>query len=219
MELCYYFAMKKIAIRFTIDEHDNVKEIAQSLQRFIVEDDYKISTIMQKIRKNERIVLDVGMEENMPEFTEVVEEFNEYEIEYELYKSLNGEWDKCEVDELELDRTPKWITTLISINITWYLIILVVEFFAVHDWYSEKYEWNGFIDFIATLFTIFIPIVGSLIAYWSATEFWNWNALLALLLFFIAYLPIALFLLYILFLVLKALFADRWYRFRHPEFN
>jgi hypothetical protein len=210
--------MKKIAIRFTIDEYDNVKEIAQDLQRFIVEDDYKILTIIQKIRQNEQIVLDVGMEENMPKFTEVVEAFNENEIEYKLYKSLNGEWAECEVDELELDRTPKWITTLIGINIIWYLTILVVEFFAVHDWYSEKYKWNGFVDFIATIFTIFIPIVGSLVAYWSAIEIWNWNALLALFLFFIVYLPLTLFLLYILVLVLKALFAERWYRFRHPQF-
>jgi len=37
--------MKKIAIRFSIDEDDDVKSLAQHLQRFIVEGDYKLSSI------------------------------------------------------------------------------------------------------------------------------------------------------------------------------
>jgi hypothetical protein len=34
--------MKKIAIQFALDEEDNLNSLAQHLQRFIIEDDYRI---------------------------------------------------------------------------------------------------------------------------------------------------------------------------------
>ena len=211
--------MKKIAIRFSIDEHDNVKSIAQHLQRFIVEGDYRVSSIAKKIINNEHIVLDIGMEENMPEFTEFVEELDEDMVEYELYKSVNGDWNICELDDLELSRTPEWITNLVGVNLLWYSIMTFLQFFFIYDWYSEKYEWGGILSTVIAFFTALVPIFGSLVAYWSVTELADWESYKALWAFFAYYIPSLGFILYLLWIVLKILYRDRWYRFWRSEFN
>ena len=211
--------MKKVAIRISIDEHDNVKSIAQHLQRFIIEDDYKVSSIAKKIINNDRIILDVSIEENMPEFTDFVEELDEEEVEYELYKSVNSDWDVCELDDLELSRVPEWIHGLVGLNILWYGIMTFLQFFYIYDWYSEKYEWGGITSTIAAFFTALVPFLGSLVAYWSVTELADWESYKALWAFFVYYVPLLGFILYLVWIVLKALFEDRWYRFWRSEFN
>lgn len=211
--------MKKVAIRFLLDEYDEVKPLAQHMQRFIVEGDYTISKIMKQVEAREKIELDVGMEEGMPEFTELVEEFDEENIEYELYKHVNGNWDKCELDDLELDRNPEWLKNLIGANILWYLVMTFVQFFFIYDWYSEKYEWGGIVSTITAFFSTLVPIFGSLVAYWSATELSDWESYKALWAFFAYYLPLLGFFLYVAWIILKTLYSDRWYRFWRPEFN
>jgi len=211
--------MKKIAIRFVIDEEDNIKSIAQHLQRFVVEGDYRVASLAKQIISNERIVLDIGMEENMPEFTDFVEELDEHMVEYELYKAVNGDWDKCEIDDLELSRTPEWITNLVGVNLLWYSVMTFLQFFFIYDWYSEKYEWGGILSTIAAFFVALVPIYGSLVAYWSVTELSDWESYKALWAFFVYYLPLLGFFLYLAWIVLKALFEDKWYRFWHSEFN
>jgi len=211
--------MKKIAIRFVIDEEDNIKSIAQHLQRFVIEGDYRVASLAKQIISNERIVLDIGMEENMPEFTDFVEELDEHMVEYELYKAVNGDWDKCEIDDLELSRTPEWITNLVGVNLLWYSVMTFLQFFFIYDWYSEKYEWGGILSTIAAFFVALVPIYGSLVAYWSVTELSDWESYKALWAFFVYYLPLLGFFLYLAWIVLKALFEDKWYRFWHSEFN
>jgi len=211
--------MKKIAIRFAIDEEDNIKSIAQHLQRFVIEGDYRVASLAKQIISNERIVLDIGMEENMPEFTDFVEELDEHMVEYELYKAVNGDWDKCEIDDLELSRTPEWITNLVGVNLLWYSVMTFLQFFFIYDWYSEKYEWGGILSTIAAFFVALVPIYGSLVAYWSVTELSDWESYKALWAFFVYYLPLLGFFLYLAWIVLKALFEDKWYRFWHSEFN
>jgi len=215
--------MKKIAIRFSIDEHDDVQSIAQHLQRFIIEDDYKTSSIAKKIIANERIVLEVGMEDNMPDFEALAEEFNEDEIAYELYKPLNGDWEACELDDLELSRVAEWINMIVGLNIIWYAIMTFWQIFYIYDWYSEKYEWSGIVSTLGSLIATLIPIYGSLVSYWSATELSDWGSYEALFAFFGYYLPLLLFILWLIFYVAweisKALWGDRWYRFWHSEFN
>ena len=213
------FYMKKIAIRFSIDEYDDVKSIAQHLQRFIVYDDYKISSITKKVINNERIALDIGMEDNMPEFTEFVEELDEEMVEYELYKPVNGDWDSCEIDDLELSRTPEWITNLVGVNLLWYSVMTILQFFFIYDWYSEKYEWGGIVSTIAAFFTALVPMYGSLVAYWSVTELSDWESYKALWAFFGYYLPLLGFFLYLGWRLIKAFYGDRWYRFWYSEFN
>lgn len=211
--------MKKIAIRFSIDEHDDVKSIAQHLQRFIIEDNYKTASIAQKIINNERIVLEVGMEKNMPDFEALAEEFDEEEIEYEFYKSLNGDWDKCELNDLELDRTPQWINTLIGFNLILSVIMTVVQTFYIYDWYTQKYEWHGIVSTVSSLIATLIPIYGSFVAYWSATELSHWGSYEAFLAFFGYYLPILGFFVYLAWIIIHAYWSDRWHRFWHKEFN
>jgi len=46
--------MKKIAIKFAIDEFADVHSIAQNLQHFIIDDDSIISSISEKIVYNLR---------------------------------------------------------------------------------------------------------------------------------------------------------------------
>jgi len=217
--LCYDSKMKKIAIRFSIDEFANVKSIAQHLQRFIIEDDYKISSISKKIIANELIILDVGMEDNMPNFMLFAEELDEEAINYELYKFLNDKWDKCELDDLELDRTPAWISAIIGLNVIWYGVMTFLQFFYIYDWYSEKYEWGGIVSTISSFVTALVPIYSSLVAYWSATELSDWGMYKALLGFFGYYIPLFWFILYLIWIIAKALFQDRWYRFWYSEFN
>ncbi|CAA6814655.1 MAG: Unknown protein [uncultured Sulfurovum sp.] len=214
--------MKKVAIKFSIDKHhefDELKKIAQQLQCFIVEGDYKISIIIKQLQADELIKLDISTEENMPDFIELVEAFNEQGIQYELYNSLDEGWQKCELDDLELERTPKWLSTLVGVNILWYLGMTFLQFFFIYDWYSEKYEWGMIASIFTGILTALVPILGSLVAYWSATELSDWKNYQALGAFFIYYIPLALFFLYLAWLLLKAFYADRWYRFRHPEFN
>ena len=215
--------MKKIAIRFSIDEQDDVQSIAQHLQRFIIEDDYKTSSIAKKIIANERIVLDVGMEDNMPDFEALAEEFNEDEIAYELYKPLNGDWEACDIDDLELSRVPEWVNIIVGLNIIWYSVMTFWQIFYIYDWYSEKYEWSGIVSTLGSLIATLIPIYGSLVSYWSATELSDWGSYEALFAFFGYYLPLLLFILWLIFYVAweisKALWGDRWYRFWHSEFN
>ncbi len=211
--------MKKIAIRFSIDEDDDVKSLAQHIQRFIVEGDYRTATISKQIINNERIVLDIGMEENMPEFTEFVEELDENMVAYELYKAVNGDWDKCALDDLELDRTPEWLAMLIGLNVLWYGVMTVLQFFFIYEWYSEKYEWGGIVSTIVAFFTALTPIYGSLVAYWSVTELSDWESYKALWAFFVYYIPLLWFILYLVWIIIKALYRDRWYRFWRSEFN
>ncbi len=215
--------MKKIAISFTIDEYDDVKSIAQHLQRFIVEDDYRSSSIAKKIIASERIVLDVGMEDNMPDFEELAKEFDEDEVVYELYKPVNSGWEKCELNDLELSRVPEWVNMVVGLNIIWYSVMTFLQIFYIYDWYSQKYEWSGIVSTVGSLIATLIPIYGSLVSYWSATELSDWGNYEALFAFFGYYLPLLLFILWLIFYLAwvfaKALWGDRWYRFWYSEFN
>ena len=209
--------MKKIAIRFSIDEYDDVKSITQHLQRFIIDDDYSIPTISKKVVGNERIVLDIGMEEKMPNFEKFVEELDAYSVKYELYKPVNGDWDKCQLDELELDRTPEWIKMIIGLNLLWMFMVMFLQFFYIYNWYSEKYEWGMLSSTVTSVVTTLIPIYGSLVAYWSATELSNWESYIALFAFFGYYLPMLGFILYLVGIVIKSFYQG--YQIWRSEFN
>jgi len=206
--LCYNSKMKKIAIKFSIDKFDDIKSIAEHLQHFIIEDDYTISSISKKIIANELIVLGISMEENIPSFIEFTEELNDEKVVYELYKIVNGDWDKYELDNLELDTMPKRISTFIGLNILWSGIMTFLQFFYIYDWYSEKYEWGGIASIIVSFFTASVPIYSSVVAYWSVTELSNWESYEAVLVFFGYYFPF-------LWIMIKVFYEKRWYLFWH----
>jgi hypothetical protein len=211
--------MKKIAIKILECEEYELDSIAREFQSYIIEGDYSTSAIKRQILNNEMIELDISMNEKMPEFSNLSEKFDDEMIEYELYKQVDEIWEVATLEELEIDRTPKWILVIVSFALVSYFIISIFEIFAIYDWYAFKYEIDGVVGFVLSAVTAFIPIAGSVVAYWSATELWQWNSLYALAFYFFYYLPLIGFLLYLVGLVLKLLYEDRWHRFRHPEFN
>jgi len=222
--ICYDFVMKKIAIKFlpqANDEEVEVKNIAQQLQRFIVEGDYRLATIVEKIDAEEMIVLDIGMEDPMPLFEDAVDEFNEQGLSYQLYKPSDKGWQAIEYEKLssELDRTPKWLHDVVAFNLLWFFVMTCVQFFPIYRFYDEKYEMGTFLTLSSTVVTGIVPIVNSIIAYFGAVEFYDWEASSALFAFFGYYLPLLGFLLYLIWIILKAMYADKWYRFWRSEFN
>ncbi|HHD82062.1 MAG TPA: hypothetical protein ENK82_03985 [Campylobacterales bacterium] len=219
--------MKKIAIKFLSHEESedskeiDLKNIAQQLQRFIIEDDYRLSSIVEKIMKSEILVLDVGMEEAMPLFEDAVDEFDELGLHYQLYIQSKNGWQEIEYEKLslELDRTPKWLRDIVVFNLLWFVVMSCIQFFPIYKFYDEKYEMGTLLTLVSSAVTGLVPIANSVVAYLGAVEFYDWKSSSALFAFFGYYLPLLGFLLYLIWLILKGIYADRWYRFWRPEFN
>lgn len=211
--------MQKIGIKIIDLSEATPKNIAQALQSFIIEGDYSIPSIIHQMQNEKIIELDVSKEENMPEFISTMEEFDEEEIGYELYAFVEEKWEERELESFDLNRTPEWQLMSIGLVVVGYFVMAFFEIFAIYDWYTIKYEWGSIISAVGAVVTAVIPVVGSLFAYWSATELWQWNSYFALFLYFWYYLPIVLLLLYSIFWIIKLFYGDRWYRFRHSEFN
>ena len=211
--------MQKIAIKITDTSEIPYQDIALHLQRFIIEGDYRLSSIVEKVKEKKLIELDVSNEENMPEFTTLAEEFTDAEIEYQLYKKIDEVWKESKLDELDLDRTPLWLTLLIGMTLIAYFVVGLIETSAIYNLYSTKYEIYGLFSAIGAVVTAYTPILGSIVAYNSAVELWNWSWYNALFIFFFYYLPLVGFIIYIFWLIIKAYYSDRWYRFWHSEFN
>lgn len=211
--------MQKIAIKVINSPEVTYKYIALHLQRFILEGDYRISSICEQLLGQELIELDISIEENMPEFTSVIEEFFENKVEYQLYKKVDTIWEESELDEFNLDRTPFWLTLIIGITLLSYFIIGLIQTSAIYNIYNSKYEIYGLFSAIGAVVTAYIPLLGSMVAYNSAIELWNWHWYNALFIFFIYYLPLIAFIFYLIWIIFVALFSDRWYRFWYSEFN
>lgn len=213
------YTMQKIGLKIIETPYVQYKSIAQDIQRFIIEGNYSIVSIVKRLKNEELIILDVSNEEHMPELEVIVEEFADNDIVYQLYQEVDGEWEEVEIGDLDLDRNPPWLIFTVGVAVVGYFVFSFVEIFAIYDWYTIKYDIHGFFSAIAAGVTAFIPLVGSVIAYWSATELWHWDKLNTLILYFWYYLPLLAFIIYLVGMVLKLIFADRWYRFRYPEFN
>ena len=211
--------MQKIGLKIINTNYVSYKSISQDLQRFILEGDYSIASIIQQLKNKEMIVLDISNEDHMPELEIIIEEFDDNDIKYQLYQEVEDKWEEVELDDLDLDRNPAWLIFIVGVAFVGYLLFSFVEIFAIYDWYSIKYDIPEFFSAIAGVVTAFIPVVGSLVAYWSATELWHWDSLNTIVLYFWYYLPVLFFIIYLIGMVLKLLFADRWYRFRYPEFH
>jgi len=211
--------MQKIAIKIIHTSEVEYKDIALHLQRFIIEGDYRLSSIIKKIKEHTLLELDVSNEENMPELTALAEEFDNAKIEYQLYKQVDEVWKESELDDLDLDRTPLWLTLLVSVTLIAYFTVGLIQTSAIYNLYSTSYEIYGLFSAIGAVLTAYIPILGSIVAYISATELWNWSWYNAFFIFFFSYLPVLGFIVYLIGVVLKALYSDRWYGFWHSEFN
>lgn len=94
--------------------------------------------------------------------------------------------------DLDDDECPKWKTRLGCLWIVVYLCMAVFEMFAIYDWIEWKYELNTFLSIIASVVVGFTLGLGSLLAYFGATEVWEWESLSAITVFFWYYIPIVL---------------------------
>lgn len=207
-------------LKITIDKNQelDVVVLAKELQRFIIEDDYALGTIVKKLEQGKRIALDVSVEKNMPDFQELIESFDEDEVAYSLFQFKDGEWSSCTLDELDLERN-RLLVFMIGLAILGYLATSFVEIFFIYDWYTQKYEFSGIFATIGATITAYVPVVGSLFAYWSATELAQHDALNMFLLFFWYYTPVVGFFLYLAGLIGWLLYKEKFYNLLHPEFR
>lgn len=211
--------MQKIGIKIIENEEVSFREIAKELQPFIIEGDYRLIFIMKELQSDNMLFLDVSNEENMPNLEEVLGGLEEDEVAYQLYQKVEESWEEVALEDLNLDRHPMWLNYLVGFFFLAYFIISFIEIFAIYDWYTLKYDLNGVFSLIGATITAYTPIIGSLVAYWSATELWEWDKLMTFIFYFFYYLPFLAFIIYLIWIILKALFEERWHRFWHSEFN
>ena len=87
---------------------------------------------------------------------------------------------------------PKWKTRLGCAWLLAYLCMSIFEMFAIYDWLIWKYELNPFLSIVSAVVTGFTPGLGSLLAYFGATDVWGWGSLNTIIVFFWYYVPIML---------------------------
>ena len=97
-----------------------------------------------------------------------------------------------DVDANEEER-PKWKTRLGCLWVVAFLCMAIFEMFAIYDWLVWKYELNTFLSVVVSVIAGFTPGLGSLLAYFGATEVWEWESVSAIAVFFWYYIPIVLF--------------------------
>lgn len=65
-----------------------------------------------------------------------------------------------------------------------YLILGFVQLFAIMDGVSLFLGVTGFVSFFMALFVTYIPLLGSALGVYGATQVWDWDLLQALIIFF-----------------------------------
>ena len=213
--------MKNIGIKIISINEEQEEALLHHLQRFIIEGDYTLSHLAQQLNNQEIITLNISQEEKMPNFTKASEEFDELEIEYQLYQKNNGAWEPSTLEDLDIEQEVSKSEMMIGRYLLWgYYYTAYFAGLAIYDLYHLKYQLHWSIALIATLVTALTPIVGSGIALWSSIELWDWHWMSGTALYFGYYLvPIILFGVYFIYLRLRAYIRPRWYRFWYPEFR
>lgn len=109
-------------------------------------------------------------------------------------EDLDGELDDDLLDEDLTDdqgQSSKWSTRIGCLFLSIYFLMAIFEMFAIYDWLIWRFELNGFLSAFASMFLAFIPGLGSLLAYWGATEVWEWESMTAIAAFFWYFVPMA----------------------------
>ena len=76
-------------------------------------------------------------------------------------------------------------------NVIFYVLYLAIgfaQFFAIWDAIEHYLNWGVF-DFLIALAVTYVPLIGSVLGYFGATQVWHWEPWQALALFF-WYLPV-----------------------------
>jgi len=211
--------MYKIGIKIINIDELELKPIAQILQLFILEGDYNINNIIKQIKEDKIIEIDIDTDDGMPDLIASLEDWDDDSIEYQIYKLEDNKYKEISKDDLEAMLTPNWISNIIAISFIGYFVMIFFEIFAIYDLYTIKYTLDTTSAIISSIVTAIIPIVGSVMAYISATTLWHWGAIKAIIIYFWYYIPLILFLLYLLYILILGYGAYYWYKYRHPEFE
>lgn len=87
-----------------------------------------------------------------------------------------------------------------------YIIVGLVQFFALMDGLEYATGLPSFLSFFVSSIVTYIPLVGSLLGVYGAVAVWDWNVLQALILFF-WYVPLVV--LFIVFDSVSSLYNKR----------
>jgi len=211
--------MYKIGIKVINTDEVELKPIAQTLQLFILEGDYRINSIIKRIKEDKIVELDIDTDDGMPDFIASLEDFDDDSIEYQIYKLEDNEYEEITKDDLDTMLTPNWIKTLMVISVLGYFVMIFFELSPIYDLYSIKYTLDTTSAIIASIVTAIIPIVGSVMAYISSTTLSDWGVIKAVIIYFWYYIPLISFFVYLLYILIKALILYYWYKYRYPEFE
>lgn len=211
--------MQKIGIKIINIDEVELKSISQTLQLFILEGDYSINSIIKKIKEDKIVELDIDTDDGMPDFIQSLEDWDDELIEYQLYKLEDNKYKEITRDNLETMLTPNWISNIVVISLLGYFVMIFFEIFAIYDLYHITYKLDTISSSISSIVTAIIPILGSIMAYISATTLWDWGAIKAIVIYFWYYIPLLSFFLYLLYMIIKGFGTYYWYKYRYPEFE
>ena len=96
------------------------------------------------------------------------------------------------IEDDDGENPSKWKTRFGCLWLVMYLGMAIFEMFAINDWLVWKYELNTFLSVIASIFAGLTPGLGSLLAYFGATDVWGWEKVDSVVIFFWYYIPIAI---------------------------
>ena len=211
--------MYKIGIKITNREEVELKPIAQTLQLFILEGDYSIHSIIKRIKEDKIVELDIDTDDGMPDFIASLDDLDDDLVEYQIYELEDNEYKEITKDDLGWILLSLWIKTLIIISFLGYFVMIFFELSPLYDLYSIKYTMDTTYAIIASIITAIIPIVGSIMAYISATTLSDWGVIHATIIYFWYYIPLISFFVYLIYLLIKAFIIYYWYKYRYPEFE
>jgi len=211
--------MYKIGIKITNREEVELKPIAQTLQLFILEGDYSIHSIIKRIKEDKIVELDIDTDDGMPDFIASLDDLDDDLVEYQIYELEDNEYKEITKDDLGWILLSLWIKTLIIISFLGYFVMIFFELSPLYDLYSIKYTLDTTYAIIASIITAIIPIVGSIMAYISATTLSDWGVIHATIIYFWYYIPLISFFVYLIYLLIKAFIIYYWYKYRYPEFE
>jgi hypothetical protein len=72
-----------------------------------------------------------------------------------------------------------------------YFVVGIVQLFAIMDGIGYALSVGSVLSFVIALFVTYIPLLGSVLGVYGATQVWDWSLLQSLALFF-WYVPVAI---------------------------
>jgi len=206
--------MKQIGIKIIHLPEAHHQEVLYHLQRFIIRGDYRLASLDRQIQQQAIITLDISTEPFMPNFTKLIEKFNEEEIGYQLYANKSNQWSESTLDELDIEQEFPWEINLTTYYLLWgYLLMALFIAYSSYDLYRE-HDFSTPLAIVFSLITGATPFLGNGIAIYTAIKLWHWHWLHASILYLGYYLLPSLLLAGAIFKIrIYPKLRQRWYHF------